>query len=105
MFYNFFQPDYQIITVGWKDGAKYPLPTLNKYQHAISNSRTLGALVAQLLTVIHEQKNYPMSRVHCIGHSLGAHACGFGGRRLKDDSLNMTIGRITGEPYIFLYTE
>ena len=91
--YLSFQPDYQIITVGWEGGAKFSVPTLKKYENAVSNSRVVGALIAELMDSLSQTLSYPMSRVHCIGHSLGAHACGFAGKLLTG---NMTMGRITG---------
>ena len=88
------QPEYQVITVGWEKGAKFLVPSLKRYENAVSNSRVVGALIAQLLNSIHHVTRYPMRKVHCIGHSLGAHACGFAGKRLTG---NMTLGRITGK--------
>ncbi len=96
MFPSCFQKNYQIITVNWKEGAKFFVPTLQKYKQSISNARLVGTLVAQLLLGIFKRKNYPLSSVHCIGHSLGAHICGYVGKVLKRN-IRTTLGRITGK--------
>ncbi|RNA40557.1 pancreatic lipase-related 2-like [Brachionus plicatilis] len=69
-----------VINVDWKDGAKGP-----NYFTAVENVEIAGNKVGSF---IKEAKIDP-SKVHCIGHSLGAHVCGFAGKEIK-------VKRITG---------
>uniref|UniRef100_A0A6V7JJ22 phospholipase A1 n=1 Tax=Bracon brevicornis TaxID=1563983 RepID=A0A6V7JJ22_9HYME len=50
----------------------------------------VGKYVAKLIEFLQIQSNVSLSRVHILGHSLGAHAAGFAGA-----SLSGNIGRIT----------
>ncbi|KAI3388072.1 hypothetical protein SNEBB_000358 [Seison nebaliae] len=55
-----------IIVVDWTKGNKFP------YHSAVANTRIVAGIVAKKL------KYYPnMQSVHLIGHSLGAHICGY----------------------------
>ncbi|KAM9618088.1 pancreatic triacylglycerol lipase-like [Trichechus inunguis] len=80
------------IGVDWEKGSH------TGYTQATQNIRIVGAEVAYFVEVLQSTFGYSPSNVHIIGHSLGAHAAGEAGRRLKG-----TIGRITGldpaEPY------
>jgi hypothetical protein len=66
--------------VDWAGGAAGP-----DYYQAHSNVQTVGEITARF---IYSTRINPM-QVHCIGHSLGAHACGYVGRNVK-------LGRISG---------
>lgn len=72
--------DVNVIMVNWKQGAQAP-----DYFSAASNTRQVGEKIAKFIT----DSRITTSRVHCIGHSLGAHVCGFAGKNLR-------IGRISG---------
>jgi pancreatic triacylglycerol lipase len=76
-----------IIIVGWGDGAKPP------YTEAAANTRVVGAQVAKLINLIVSADVAYMSKFHIIGHSLGAHAAGYAGERLKH------LPRISGKIY------
>lgn len=72
--------DVNVFIVDWGDGA------MNKdYLTAVFNMR----ITAQSLANFIKFSGLDALNVHCIGHSLGAHACGFAGKAKK-------IGRITG---------
>ncbi|XP_058907709.1 pancreatic triacylglycerol lipase isoform X2 [Kogia breviceps] len=73
------------ICVDWKGGSR------TGYTQASQNIRIVGAEVAYFIDVLKSSFEYSPSKVHVIGHSLGAHAAGESGRRT-----NGTIGRITG---------
>ncbi|XP_039593107.1 pancreatic lipase-related protein 2-like [Polypterus senegalus] len=87
--------DVNCICVDWKGGSRCA------YTQASNNIRVVGAEMAYFADVLERNFNYPPSRIHLIGHSLGAHACGEAGKRKPG------ISRITGldpaEPY-FQYT-
>uniref|UniRef100_A0A674HM46 Triacylglycerol lipase n=1 Tax=Taeniopygia guttata TaxID=59729 RepID=A0A674HM46_TAEGU len=72
------------IAVDWKEGAK------GTYASAVNNIRVLGAEVAYFLTVLQKMFGYSPYEIHLIGHSLGAHAAGEAGRRIRG------VRRITG---------
>ncbi|CAF0804017.1 unnamed protein product [Brachionus calyciflorus] len=75
--YNY---DFNIIVIDWKLGAQAP-----DYYSAFINTREVGQKMASFI----RDANITASKVHCIGHSLGAHICGFTGKSRR-------IGRITG---------
>ncbi len=61
----------------------------------MSNTRVVGATLANWLARLAEIHRYKLGNVHCIGHSLGAHICGFIGKQLNLKH-SVKIGRITG---------
>lgn len=102
------QEDCNVIIIDWSRGSGPP------YTQAVANIRLVGAITAHLL---HRISNYTgslkLDHAHAIGHSLGAHLCGYIGYTLQQVSLfyyfhpfntncrfyqkfNITIGRITG---------
>jgi len=74
---------YNVVIVGWGGGSQELY-----YPRAASNTRVVGAETA---AVAQNLLNRGSSRgnLMCIGHSLGAHTCGFAGKRTK-------WGRISG---------
>ncbi|RNA11919.1 pancreatic triacylglycerol lipase, partial [Brachionus plicatilis] len=72
--------DVNVIAIDWSEGAAAP-----NYLAAKDNTRIVGHKISQFL----RNNQIDPKKVHCIGHSLGAHACGFLGKNLK-------IRRITG---------
>jgi len=85
------QGDYNVVIVDWGYGS------LALYGQATANTRVVGAMIAQLITFMQKQTDARPEDMHIIGHSLGAHICGYAGERLQH------LGRITGmdpaEPY------
>lgn len=65
------------------------------YSQAAANTRVVGATGAKLLGQAHKL-GQDLNKVHCIGHSLGSHTCGYLGNGVQAD-LDASIGRITGE--------
>ena len=81
-----------VIVVDWKEGAMTLLTKntfssehFQDYLKAAQNTKIVGNVTANFLI----QANINSKKVHCIGHSLGAHACGFIGKHMK-------LNRITG---------
>lgn len=71
-----------VIVVNWKDAVDKSL----EYIFATDNVRICGSDIGDFIKKIGID---PM-KTHCIGHSLGAHVCGFAGKTIK-------LGRISGE--------
>lgn len=63
--------DLNVIVVEWADGARPP-----NYFAAAGNTRIVAEKTAKFIT----ENQISNSKVHCIGHSLGAHTCGFIGK-------------------------
>ncbi|XP_044754257.1 pancreatic lipase-related protein 2 isoform X1 [Coccinella septempunctata] len=80
--------DCSVIVVDWHGGSSPP------YTQAVANIRLLGAITAHLVA---EVASYTkgLNHVHCIGHSLGAHLCGYVGYTLQKE-FNLVLERITG---------
>ncbi|XP_041358215.1 inactive pancreatic lipase-related protein 1-like isoform X2 [Gigantopelta aegis] len=77
--------DFNVIVVDWKNGANDIY-----YPESAANTRVVGAIVAKLVSILHDEYQVDLKNVHLIGHSLGAHVCGYIGTRVPG------IGRITG---------
>ena len=71
-----------MITVYWNSNGRY--------SRAASNTRTVGAAVAEMARDLVTQNHISRQRLWCVGHSLGAHACGLAGKKYK-------FARVTGE--------
>ncbi|XP_058044082.1 pancreatic lipase-related protein 2-like isoform X2 [Ahaetulla prasina] len=83
--------DINCFVVDWEDGAKC------NYFIAGSNIRVLGAVIAKFIFTMKKIYWYCPSKVHLIGHSLGAHTAGEAGRRLQYvGKKSPAIGRISG---------
>ncbi|KAJ8931802.1 hypothetical protein NQ314_015258 [Rhamnusium bicolor] len=82
--------DCNVIVVDWHGGSSPP------YTQAVANIRLVGAMTAHLLNDIARYTGHlKLNHVHAIGHSLGAHMCGYIGYTLQKE-FNLTLGRITG---------
>ncbi|KAM9197643.1 pancreatic lipase-related protein 2-like [Dugong dugon] len=73
------------ICVDWKKGSR------TTYSQAVQNIRVVGAEIAFLIQVLSTEVGQGPENVHLIGHSLGSHAAGEAGKRLKG-----SVARITG---------
>jgi pancreatic triacylglycerol lipase len=74
------EPASQVFAVDWGSAAAGL-----DYVTAAANAKTTGEKLAVFIKDI----NLDPLNVHCIGHSLGAHACGFAGKKAQ-------FARITG---------
>ncbi|XP_042883950.1 pancreatic lipase-related protein 2-like isoform X3 [Penaeus japonicus] len=76
--------DANVIYVDWSEGA------IRLYSRAVANARVVGLEIAHLVTWLGKNSGLQAKDVHLIGHSLGAHVCGYAGERVPG------LGRITG---------
>ncbi|XP_043250444.1 pancreatic triacylglycerol lipase-like [Colletes gigas] len=81
--------DCNVVIVNWIGGAGPP------YTQAVANTRLVGAMTARLASQLIEIGGIDSSKIHCIGHSLGAHTCGYIGYFMRR-SYHHRLGRITG---------
>ncbi|XP_056638643.1 pancreatic triacylglycerol lipase-like isoform X2 [Diorhabda carinulata] len=81
--------DCSVIIIDWQRGSGPP------YTQAVANIRLVGAMTAYLLADLAKFTYKNLDHVHAIGHSLGAHLCGYIGYTLQKE-FNLTLGRITG---------
>ncbi|WAR24199.1 LIPP-like protein [Mya arenaria] len=88
--------DYNVILLDWGGGSGIP------YTQATANTRVVGAVLAKLIEALQTVASARAEDFHLIGHSLGAHICGYAGERTPN------LGRISGldpaDPY-FQYTD
>ncbi|XP_006831554.1 PREDICTED: pancreatic lipase-related protein 3 [Chrysochloris asiatica] len=80
--------DVNCINLDWLNGSL-------EYNHAVNNLPVVSAEVAYFVDILRTKFGYPPSKVHLIGHSLGAHLAGDAGARIPG------LGRIT-EAYFSL---
>ncbi|CAH0383946.1 unnamed protein product [Bemisia tabaci] len=69
--------DVNVLIVDWSEGAAPP-----KYLLAVSNTRVVAREISRVLRYFSKQ-GANLSETHCIGHSLGAHICGYVAKELK----------------------
>ena len=89
--------DYNIILIDWSKGANVGTFNLD-YPKAAQNTRVVGDVTGQLIDYLSTQGN-KNSHVHCIGHSLGAHICGYAGKMVKNGKLKRISGLDPAGPY------
>ena len=78
-----------VISVQWPAGSAY---FVADYYRVISYVPAVGKETALLLSQLNAAKGISNTRVHIVGHSLGAHIGGFVGK-----NMGSTIARITGD--------
>lgn len=81
--------DCNVVIVNWIGGAGPP------YTQAVANTRLVGAMTARLAYQLINVGGVDPMKMHCIGHSLGAHTCGYVGYTLRQ-RYEHNLGRITG---------
>ncbi|XP_002741900.2 pancreatic lipase-related protein 2-like [Saccoglossus kowalevskii] len=82
--------DVNVIITDWGEGAR------KLYDQSVANTRVVGAeaeLLARWINSIYPEYTYP--DMHCIGHSLGGHTCGYMGEGLEDE-IPAKLGNISG---------
>ncbi|XP_076162336.1 phospholipase A1 isoform X2 [Ptiloglossa arizonensis] len=90
--------DVNCITVDWSNGGN----TWNYYKAAV-NTRVVGYQIARFLEHIENATSTQSTStgnsrgpLHLVGHSLGAHICGFTAKELKKRQSKWNVERITG---------
>ncbi|OWF43648.1 pancreatic lipase-related protein 2-like [Mizuhopecten yessoensis] len=73
-----------VIIVDWGNGSGFP------YTQAVANTRVVAAEVAAMISYLNTAVGTTSTQYHLIGHSLGAHVCGYVGQIVRG------LGRITG---------
>lgn len=63
-----------VIAVNWQYGADNVI-----YAKSAANTRVVGAIIGELLKNLHSAGQTSYSKIHLVGHSLGAHICGYAG--------------------------
>lgn len=84
-FLNMTNDDFNIIAVDW---SYYTMI----YLEVEEKTKAVGELIGNFIDYL-IREGVPLSAIHCIGHSLGAHACGFAGSNVKSGQ----IAHITGK--------
>ncbi|XP_011157666.2 pancreatic triacylglycerol lipase [Solenopsis invicta] len=92
--------DVNVVIIDWSAGGN----TLNYYK-AVVNTRIVGYQVSKFIehvtnaTINNARDGSDVINwgpLHLIGHSLGAHICGFAAKELKKRQNRWTVSRITG---------
>ncbi|EAT36808.1 AAEL011144-PA [Aedes aegypti] len=89
-----------VLTIDWRRTS--PLGNL---QH-VSDSRLVGAITAHMIHMIYTETGMQnLDKIHLLGHSLGAHLCGYVGYYLQKD-FGLRLGRITGmDPVVEMFAD
>lgn len=91
--------DCNVICVDWGSSAKNPIYPIARY--AVEST---GVLVAKHFDFLHEEGGMDFSDLWCIGHSLGAHVCGYAGKNVALGKIDVIFGLDTALP-LFYYTD
>lgn len=85
--------EFNVISIDWHD-AYSGLQTLNYPKVALGTS-LIGEHLAKLVKALVTYVKVDLSKIHLVGHSLGAHIMGFLGKQVQADGLGK-VARITG---------
>lgn len=67
------------------------------YCNSYWNSKNMfsGIVIGNLVARLNKMRNFPLSKFHLLGHSLGAHIMGYAGKQVKEIT-GSKVQRITG---------
>ena len=85
--------EYNVISIDWHD-AYSDLQRINYPKVALGTS-LIGEHLAILVEALVNYVKVDFSKIHLVGHSLGAHIMGFLGKQLQANGYGK-VGRITG---------
>lgn len=77
-----------MILVDWSELSAFPW-----YWEAFKNVKMVSGILIQFLETFHDSGELPITNVHLVGFSLGAHVAGNAGKWLRK---GLRIPRITG---------
>ena len=72
------RPGLYVLTVDWSEGASWSFSHF--YETAAANTRYVGVATERIVSQLRPDT------LHCIGHSLGAHTCGFLSNAMEADT-------------------
>merc|ERR1712130_131176 len=81
-----------VLVIDWEESSRWKnvFEPWSDYSKAVKNTRCLAEIAADLLEHLSSRPS-----LHCIGHSLGAHVCGFMSNKLLEKG-GKRMERITG---------
>ncbi|XP_044732526.1 lipase member H-A [Chrysoperla carnea] len=88
--------EYNVFTVDWESLTIFPC-----YLSALSNTRLVSRCSAQLYSYL-THHGALAKKIHCVGHSLGAHICGMMSRHLNAKQYKI-IGLDPARPLVDSY--
>ncbi|KAI4461553.1 lipase [Holotrichia oblita] len=88
---SYVRTGHNVIALDWSSTAQLPFPIATD----VTRLDALGVHIARFIIGLSSARGIPFSRIHLIGHSLGAHLAGFAGDNLQRIS-GSRLRRITG---------
>ncbi|KAL1375308.1 hypothetical protein pipiens_004702 [Culex pipiens pipiens] len=83
-------PKSTVVIIDWRRASTPP------YTQCVADIRLVGAICAHVIHMLYQELGMRnLDKVHLLGHSLGAHTCGYVGYYLQRD-FGLKLGRITG---------
>jgi pancreatic triacylglycerol lipase len=83
--------DVNVLVVGWGLGANTPC-----YGWAVERSYRVGKVVAEFLDFLLGYDQDKWDQLTMVGHSLGAHICGYAGKRVRRGKVGTIFGLDAG---------
>jgi len=82
-----------VLVIDWEESSRWKnvWEPWTDYRQAVKNTRCLAEFTAALLEQLSSRPS-----IHCVGHSLGAHVCGFLSNKLQENNGGRRMERITG---------
>ncbi|CAL1679554.1 unnamed protein product [Lasius platythorax] len=82
--------NYTVFSLDWSNAAcdhGIPILRLLEYPQAVKNTREIGELMAKYVVSLIGECKIPLNNITFIGHSLGAHVCGFAAKLIQKSNL------------------
>ncbi|KMQ90339.1 signal peptidase complex catalytic subunit sec11c [Lasius niger] len=82
--------NYTVFSLDWSNAAcdnGIPILRLLEYPQAVKNTREIGELMAKYVVSLIGECKIPLNNITFIGHSLGAHVCGFAAEHIQKSNL------------------